>query len=271
MGKKLKDIPNDMIFADNFIEVKVGKRTQGYYRVLGYEAEDSKNILVRIQNLSHGSQQIVTIICPRCKKKRNIKYSKAIHRGHTYCSPCSTFLTQFIDLSKRRFGRWLVLSFRGNENKRKYWNCVCDRGQYKVISGGALVSGNSKSCGCYDRECAKERWSGPNHYLWRNDISEDERKRNRRFNRTEKEKIWSRSILERDNFMCNVCNKVGGILHAHHLYGWANYPNLRFNVDNGITLCKDCHNKFHKNYGNRNNVPDQFYEWMNNGTTKLHS
>jgi len=37
-------------------------------------------------------------------------------------------------------------------------------------------------------------------------------------------------------------------LVAHHKKGWTKYPNLRYKISNGKTLCLDCHYKTH-NYG----------------------
>ena len=52
-------------------------------------------------------------------------------------------------------------------------------------------------------------------------------------------------VFERDNFKCQVCGKVGGELNAHHIKEFSEYPELRFEVDNGITLCVNCHKKIH--------------------------
>jgi len=52
---------------------------------------------------------------------------------------------------------------------------------------------------------------------------------------------WRLAVYTRDNFTCVNCRKVGGYLVAHHIKGWAEYPKLRYLVDNGITLCLDCH------------------------------
>ena len=62
--------------------------------------------------------------------------------------------------------------------------------------------------------------------------------------------LWLRSreraaALKRDNYTCQVCNKVGGYLHAHHKRGFTHNPELRFDVSNGITLCKKCHWEVH--------------------------
>lgn len=56
-------------------------------------------------------------------------------------------------------------------------------------------------------------------------------------------KEWRRKIFERDNFTCQVCRQVGIYLEAHHIKSWAEYPELRFDLDNGITLCIECHSK----------------------------
>ena len=57
---------------------------------------------------------------------------------------------------------------------------------------------------------------------------------------------WRRSVFERDKYICQECKNTGIRLHAHHIKEFALYPSLRFEVNNGITLCKLCHNKIHR-------------------------
>lgn len=63
-------------------------------------------------------------------------------------------------------------------------------------------------------------------------------------------KIWRTKVFERDSFCCQHCLKKGGELNAHHIKSFASFPDLRFDVSNGITLCKECHVKEHKRLRN---------------------
>lgn len=80
-----------------------------------------------------------------------------------------------VDLTGRRFGRLVVLRNDGrNKWGRSQWLCACDCGVVKTISGNQLQSGNSVSCGCYQRDTAGARWkthgqSGSRAYgIWTN-------------------------------------------------------------------------------------------------------
>lgn len=56
-------------------------------------------------------------------------------------------------------------------------------------------------------------------------------------------KDWRSSVFKRDDYTCMDCNIRGGDLEAHHIKTWGKSPELRFVLENGITLCKKCHNK----------------------------
>ena len=64
-------------------------------------------------------------------------------------------------------------------------------------------------------------------------------------------KEWQIAVFERDNYTCRKCGKHGVYLNAHHIKPFADYPELRFKVDNGETLCLDCHNKTKVFWGNQ--------------------
>jgi predicted restriction endonuclease len=54
-------------------------------------------------------------------------------------------------------------------------------------------------------------------------------------------KLWREAVYERDNYICQKCFIRGGYIEAHHIKGWTHYPQLRYELGNGITLCKKCH------------------------------
>lgn len=62
-----------------------------------------------------------------------------------------------LNLIGQRFGRWLVQSYAGLKNEKTCWLCRCDCGAERVVVGGDLKSGLSKSCGCLQKEVATER------------------------------------------------------------------------------------------------------------------
>lgn len=53
-------------------------------------------------------------------------------------------------------------------------------------------------------------------------------------------KNWSLQVRERDGHKCVKCNSTNK-LHAHHIKSWKAYPELRYDLNNGITLCVKCH------------------------------
>ena len=51
-------------------------------------------------------------------------------------------------------------------------------------------------------------------------------------------KQWSRSVKSRDNFKCKVADdNCFGRVVAHHILPWISHPSVRYEVNNGITLC----------------------------------
>lgn len=80
--------------------------------------------------------------------------------------------------------------------------------------------------------------TGENHWNWKGGIP---RRRNLE---TIEYKLWRHSVFERDDYTCISCgDNQGGNLNADHIKPWALYPELRFAIDNGQTLCEPCHDK----------------------------
>ena len=47
--------------------------------------------------------------------------------------------------------------------------------------------------------------------------------------------------MKRDEFLCALCQESTKTLEAHHIRPWRSHPELRFQLSNGITLCRRCH------------------------------
>lgn len=82
---------------------------------------------------------------------------------------------------------------------------------------------------------------GPDHPNWKGGRTELERLR-----ATVEYADWRMAVFSRDNYTCQICgDNRGGNLQAHHLKSFSRYVELRFEVSNGQTLCRECHEKVH--------------------------
>ena len=81
--------------------------------------------------------------------------------------------------------------------------------------------------------------SGKNSHFWKGGITPI----NEAIRRSLKYRLWRKSVFERDNYTCVLCGQIGGELNADHIKPFAYYPELRFELSNGRTLCKPCHLK----------------------------
>lgn len=84
------------------------------------------------------------------------------------------------------------------------------------------------------------------HNFWKGGKTKENKLARSRF----EYKLWREAVFERDDWTCQECKIRGGRLEAHHIRPFALFPELRFAIDNGLTLCKPCHKKT-DSYGNR--------------------
>lgn len=87
---------------------------------------------------------------------------------------------------------------------------------------------------------------GTAHWNWHGGVSPV----NERVRKSVEYKIWREAVFKRDDFTCVWCKTKGGKLHADHIKRFAEFPELRFAIDNGRTLCEACH-RTTLTYGNR--------------------
>ena len=75
---------------------------------------------------------------------------------------------------------------------------------------------------------------------------------NRRVRATLEYKYWRNDVFERDDYTCQGCGDRGCYLEAHHILSFAQFPQKRFDIKNGLTLCLPCHKKTDNYKGNGN-------------------
>jgi len=63
-------------------------------------------------------------------------------------------------------------------------------------------------------------------------------------------RLWRESVFARDHWNCQNCGKISN-LHAHHIKSFTYYPELRFAIDNGLTLCRECHRETYPGRGKK--------------------
>ena len=98
-------------------------------------------------------------------------------------------------------------------------------------------------------ESRTNRWRGEKSWSWRGGLTLE----SKRIRNSIEYKVWRKTVFERDNYTCVCtgcaacseagCGKRGGRLNADHIKSFSKYPNLRFDISNGRTLCKPCHEK----------------------------
>jgi 5-methylcytosine-specific restriction endonuclease McrA len=72
---------------------------------------------------------------------------------------------------------------------------------------------------------------------------------------------WAKKVKVRDNHVCQLCHRYGIPLNSHHLNSWDLFVEQRYELDNGVTLCVRCHERFHSIYGRGKNTLFQFQQF----------
>lgn len=213
-----------MILSKTII-IKLHKTNTKYYESLGYfiPRYRSKNnqyyvktgtyIEIKIKHLPPKSTIKILCKCDICGKERLIRYSDYSN----ICHKCSVSTPQRKQLTSKLF-----------------------KGKPKSNEQIMKMKQNSYCLGKY----------GKNHPKYKHQLTDKERHIKRSIVGYYQ---WQQSILKRDKYICQKCNHIGkpndGFMYTHHINNFANFKEQRTDVNNGIVLCKQCHDLFHHIFG----------------------
>jgi len=127
-----------------------------------------------------------------------------------------------------------IEKIRNGLRKGKFISCVVC-GKTFFVSPINIIRGKkycSRKCmGLNNRKEKNVNWKGGTSRIYKDGYGSVEYKQ------------WRRDVFVRDEYTCQKCGVKHVYITAHHIKPFAFYPDLRFDINNGITLCEECHCK----------------------------
>lgn len=209
----------------------------------------------------HVYQQVASsfakgIGCPYCVNKK-------VHPNDSLAAVCPEIICRWSDKNEKS-----PYEYSPHSESKVWFKCPTGvHDDYLQKISNAFIYGFT----C--RKCETEKYGmehrGENNHMWRGGVTDEKNILRKRFEYVN----WRNAVYERDDYTCQCCGARGYKLNAHHINQFADYPELRYDVDNGITLCTKCHDStekgsFHNIYGTHNTTSLQLREYILNKTNK---
>jgi len=198
----------------------------------------------------------------KCKCGNISKIRFADFKRGRRCKKCGI---EKVANQKRHTFKYIYNYFKENDckllekeykNSKKLMKYECNCGNISKISFTRFQRG--QRC----KKCGIKKNSGKNHFNYNLNLTDQERKDNESRTSNPHYKRWRKKVFIRDLYICQRCNVKGKYLNSHHIKNYSSNPELRLDVSNGITLCKECHIEFHLIYGIKHNTKQQLDEFF---------
>lgn len=176
-----------------------------------------------------GSMYCQSKLCKDCSKS-NSKISKS-------CPACNRIFSVYKSELKHGQGKYCSVSCArsGSPTRKKESPTVeCAQCKSQFTKFKSEIIKNKKGLNFCSTECWYQYNQKENAYNWTG--GQDGRS-------TSESRKWRKSVLARDNNRCRLCH-CEDKLEAHHIHPFGKFPDKRWDINNGVTLCKKCHIKF---------------------------
>jgi hypothetical protein len=259
----LKSYRNHVQYGSDICANCIGKdKSHSYFYIQSFFKKNGCKLLTKeyINNT-----QDLKFIC-KCGQESTTKFCN--FRETKRCLKCcGQYVPTFDEVYDYFLSQNCLLLEGKYVNARTQMSYICSCGNKSKIQYMHFQKGvRCKECGL--KKSANSRkgkprphWRGINSPHWKENLTEEERNKGRRAFHSDI-KLWREKVYQRDNFTCQCCgDNKGGNLNAHHLNSWNWAINERFKLDNGISLCDECHAGFHNQYGYGDNTKEQFEQF----------
>lgn len=273
-------------------KVKWNAKITKHYKELGYKfTKMGDEFEVKVEHLTKGSNSKIKLKCDYCGKEYEIKYCE-YYKRHNKNEINKKDSCDNIDCYEKKAKESIIIKY-GTDNFRKIesinekikqtnlekFGCENPFGNEEIKNKIKHTMLNKYGVEYYaqtdeQKEKSKktqlERYGVENYGAWLSTQRVGEKNprwkggldHHRIETATYEYRTWRKAVFDRDLYTCQCCGKRHITLNSHHIKNWKDNPNDRYDVNNGITLCEQCHKNFHSKYGKRNNNEIQLKEFL---------
>lgn len=191
-----------------------------------------------------------------CKDIKKMKYR--IKKGNVYCNAKCQMEYEYKNNIRDKF-----------EITKKAHESIRLNGQPKLKGKKSWSSGLTKFDNPSVMKISLSKM-GDKNPAYNPDLTDEYRNNLKLYRKSSENNLWKKEVYHKDNYTCQKCKLRKDIngkykkLNAHHKESYSANPDLGLKRLNGIVFCVDCHKKFHKIFGYKNNTSQEVELFLNN-------